>query len=174
MGSGKSEELIRKIRRYEIAGKSILCFKPIIDHVGGASISSRNEKYYDKNVHQVNNSQELLEIYNKTKIPIDLVAIDEAQFFDDQIVNAVCEISKQTDVIIAGLEKDFSGNPFGSMPQLLAVSDEVQKLKAICVACKRRYATYTYRKVSSEELILVGKDEIYEARCRQCWESIGE
>jgi thymidine kinase len=175
MGSGKSEAIIHRIKRYEIADKGVICFKPSIDSRDGASILSRNNNSYNKNVNVVKNAKELQVIFNNAftsgkKPTIGLVAIDEAQFFDEELVDVVHNIGEYADVVIAGLEKDYAGKPFGIMPQLLAIADEVQKLKAICVHCKKRYATYTYRKIHSNEQVIVGGDDIYEARCRQCWQ----
>ena len=179
MASGKSEELIRRITRYEIAGKSVIVFKPKADSRDFNSISSRAGCKLSDNVFLVGSSEEMEHKFivqsglfvGKEASSIELVAIDEAQFFDEHIIDVVKHISRYADVIVSGLEKDCMGNPFGPMPGLLAIADEVFKLKAICRECRKRYASYTYRKIKSNDIIVVGGDETYEARCRICWEA---
>jgi thymidine kinase len=173
MCSGKSLELIRKIERCIIAKKKVIVFKPIKDtRDNGAIISRTGAKYED--IHIISHSDSILDkIVEFDKTSFDVVAIDEAQFFDDNIVGVVRILAYQygIDVFISGLEKDYLGNPFGPMPQLLAIADTVTKLSAICMKCKKDGASFTYRiDKSNKEQIQVGGDSIYEARCCKCWQ----
>ena len=169
MFSGKSEELIRRVRRVQIARKKVEIFKPIIDnryHV--QYIYSHNGSKVEANC--IENSKEILK---KTNQDSDVIAIDEAQFFDEGIIQ-VCQLlaDKGKRVIIAGLDQDFRGEPFGPMPKLLAIAEYVDKLHAICMVCGKP-ATRTQRLVNgkpanyNDPTILIGAKESYEARCRQ-------
>ncbi len=166
MFSGKTEELIRRIRRAEYARQKVLVFKPVID------------KRYDAN-NIVSHSQmqapsipihEASEIYRYLENGIKIVAIDEAQFFDESIVGICNDLADQGyRVIVAGLDQDYKGEPFGSMPQLLAIAEYVTKNLAICMQCGNP-ANRTQRTVLTDAQILVGSTEAYEARCRNCHE----
>ena len=169
MFSGKSEELIRRVRRVQIARKKVEIFKPIIDnryHV--QYIYSHNGSKVEANC--IENSKEILKKINQDS---DVIAIDEAQFFDEGIIQ-VCQLlaDRGKRVIIAGLDQDFRGEPFGPMPKLLAIAEYVDKLHAICMVCGKP-ATRTQRLVNgkpadyNDPTILIGAKEIYEARCRQ-------
>ena len=164
MFSGKTEELIRRLKRVIIAEQSVEIFKPardtrystdeVVSH-DARSIKSRS----------VNHSSEILKVADH----IDVIGIDEAQFFDDSL-RAVCEelALKGHRVIVAGLDMDFRGQPFGPMPDLLAVAEYVTKLHAICNHCGN-LATHTYRLTSDAETVVLGEKDIYEARCRHCF-----
>ncbi len=169
MFSGKSEELIRRVRRVQIARKKVEIFKPIIDnryHV--QYIYSHNGSKVEANC--IENSKEILKKINQDS---DVIAIDEAQFFDEGIIQ-VCQLlaDRGKRVIIAGLDQDFRGDPFGPMPKLLAIAEYVDKLHAICMVCGKP-ATRTQRLVNgkpadyNDPTILIGAKESYEARCRQ-------
>jgi thymidine kinase len=169
MFSGKSEELIRRVKRVQIARKKVEIFKPKIDnryHV--QYIYSHNGSKIEANC--VEHSRDIL---TKIKQDIDVVAIDEAQFFDEDII-AVCQFLADNGkrVIVAGLDQDFRGEPFGPMPKLLAIAEYVDKLHAICMVCGKP-ATRTQRLVNgkpadyNDPTILIGAKESYEARCRQ-------
>ena len=169
MFSGKSEELIRRVRRVQIARKKVEIFKPIIDnryHV--QYIYSHNGSKVEANC--IENSKEILKKINQDS---DVIAIDEAQFFDEGIIQ-VCQLlaDRGKRVIIAGLDQDFRGEPFGPMPKLLAIAEYVDKLHAICMVCGKP-ATRTQRLVNgkpanyNDPTILIGAKESYEARCRQ-------
>ncbi len=169
MFSGKSEELIRRVRRVQIARKKVEIFKPIIDnryHV--QYIYSHNGSKVEANC--IENSKEILKNINQES---DVIAIDEAQFFDEGIIQ-VCQLlaDRGKRVIIAGLDQDFRGEPFGPMPKLLAIAEYVDKLHAICMVCGKP-ATRTQRLVNgkpadyNDPTILIGAKESYEARCRQ-------
>jgi thymidine kinase len=168
MFSGKTEELIRRLRRAQIARQRIQVFKPGIDlRYTDKAIASHNG--LQEQAIPVNNSTELLAHLDPTA---DVVAIDEVQFFDTDIV-AVCNTlaDQGKRVICAGLDMDFRGVPFGPIPQLLAIAEHVDKLHAICVVCGAE-ASRTQRLIAGQPayiddpVVLVGASEVYEARCR--------
>ncbi len=166
MFSGKTEELIRRIHRAEYARQKIMAFKPIIDN-----------RYDDKNI--VSHSQmqtpsipiaDVSEIYQYLADDVEVVAIDEAQFFDESLIGICNDLADRgIRVIVAGLDQDYKGNPFGCIPQMLAVAEYVTKNLAICLKCGNP-ANRTQRTVHRGEQILVGSTEAYEARCRNCHE----
>ena len=163
MFSGKTEELIRRLKRVEIAHLKAEIFKPSIDtRYDDQKIVSHDEN----RIHStpIDNSQTILLLAQN----VDVVGIDEAQFFDDQIP-AVCEqlALKGMRVIVAGLDMDYQGKPFGQMPNLLAIADYITKLHAICVVCGN-IANVSYRKINTGPRVLLGEKNIYEPRCRIC------
>ncbi len=172
MFSGKTEELIRRLRRALYARQSVQVFKHALD-VRSEHTAIRTHSGTLHDAVAVSTSGELLERVEETT---DVVAIEEAQFFDDGIV-AVCRCLAGSgyEVIVAGLDMDFRGQPFGPMPTLLAEADEVVKLRAICARCGRD-ASRSQRLIdgrpapTSAPTILVGAQESYEARCRHCHE----
>jgi thymidine kinase len=165
MFSGKSEELIRRLRRTIIAKQRVQIFKPVIDSRSDAEIVSHSEMRMPSI--SVASSAELLE---KVDHRTEVVGVDEAQFFDDGLVNVAERLADQGKrVIIAGLDKDFRGMPFGPIPALMAVAEDVTKTLAICVRCGSP-ANNTQRLVESDELVVVGAQGVYEARCRRCFE----
>lgn len=170
MFSGKSEELIRRIHRVQIAKKKVQIFKPTIDtRYSIQYIYSHNGTKIE--AINISNSKELLE---KIESDTEVVAIDEAQFYDKEIV-AICQklADQGKRVIVAGLDQDFRGEPFGPIPKLLAIAEYIDKLQAICVICGKT-ASRTQRLVNgqpakySDPTILIGAKETYEARCRKC------
>ncbi|MCY3866562.1 MAG: thymidine kinase [Chloroflexi bacterium] len=170
MFCGKTEELIRRVRRAIIARQKVKVFKPEIDdRYGIQRITSHTGQSVD--AIPVKASGDILKRANRDAT---VVAIDEAQFFDDGIVSVVQLLADEYElrVIIAGLDTDFRGEPFGSMPHLLSIAEEVLKLQAICVVCGES-ASRTQRLVNGrpaaldDPIILVGAQESYEARCRQ-------
>ena len=172
MFSGKTEELIRRVKRAQIAKQKIQIFKPAIDdRYSETKVVSHSSLKIE--AHPVNCSLDILDkIFDSTRI----VAIDEVQFFDDKIVDVVSRLARRgCRVICAGLDQDYRGNPFGPMPHLLAVADEVMKVHAICTVCGAP-ASKTFRK--KEELcadqVLVGESDHYEARCRNHFEYFEE
>jgi thymidine kinase len=176
MFSGKTEELLRRIRRAEIARKRLQVFKPQIDHRYGVQrVASHTGTAWD-HVLPVPCATDLLTLVAPDT---QVVAIDEIQFFDTEIAN-VCEelADRGKRVIAAGLDQDFRGEPFGPMPLLLAMAESVDKLTAICVVCGGP-ATRTQRLINGvparfdDPVILVGGSESYEARCRACHEVPG-
>lgn len=168
MFSGKTEELIRRLRRAQIARQEIQVFKPAIDlRYSDKAIASHNG--LQEHAIPVNSSED---IRRQLAPNSDVIAIDEVQFFDQDIVdlcNALADQGKR--VICAGLDMDFRGVPFGPIPQLLAVAERVDKLRAICVVCGTE-ASRTQRLIAGkpayydDPIVLVGAAEVYEARCR--------
>lgn len=172
MFSGKTEEMIRRLRRAVIAKQKVQAFKPALDsryHI--EKVTSHNGLHFE--AQPVERASDILEAVGAET---DVVAIDEVQFFDEEIVE-VCEILAERGkrVICAGLDMDFRGLPFGSMPALLARAEDVYKLHAICVVCGED-ASRTQRLIEGrpaafdDPVVLVGAAEVYEARCRQCHE----
>ncbi len=174
MFSGKTEELIRLVTRAEYAGRSVQVFKPIIDDRWGKikKVSSHSGSEHD--AIPVRSSREILE---RLLPDTQLVAIDEAQFFDEEIVPVIDELlEKDVEVVFAGLPTDFRGEPFGQMPILLAKADEINRLTAICTYSEDgeicgELATRTQRLVNgqpanyTDPIILIGAEESYAARC---------
>jgi thymidine kinase len=164
MFSGKTEELIRRMRRAQIANLKTEIFKPAIDN----RYDDSNVVSHDENAilsQPVQHSQNILLLAQQ----VDVVGIDEAQFFDNGIIN-VCEqlALGGMRVIVAGLDMDFAGKPFGPVPQLLAVADYITKLHAICVHCGN-IANISYRKTKQSGQVVIGEMDIYEPRCRVCY-----
>ena len=168
MFSGKSEELIRRLKRARIARQRVACFKPDIDlRYHRTAIASHSAQTHEA-VTVANTSHLRTALY--PQIPeIDVVGIDEAQFFDDAIVQFALElVHLGKRVVIAGLDTTFTGDPFGPIPDLMAVSDEVTKLSAVCMVCGAP-AIHTQRISKNRELVVVGAAGVYEARCRVCF-----
>lgn len=165
MFSGKTEELIRRLKRAQIAKLNVEIFKPKIDvRYDENDIVSHNQNAIRST--PVNTAEEILLLSGNC----DVVGIDEAQFLDQSIVEVCNKLSFQGKrVIVAGLDMDSKGLPFGSMPQLLAIAEYVTKVHAICVKCGD-IAHFSYRKTDAESLILLGEHDIYEARCRTCFQ----
>ena len=168
MFSGKSEELIRRLRRAEIARQRVQIFKPTIDER-----YSENEivSHSDLRIaaHLISAAREILERMDPRT---EVVGIDEAQFLGPELVGVCQKLANSGKrVIVAGLDTDFLGRPFEPVPQLMTVAEEVTKLLAICVRCGNP-AKHTQRLVASEELIVVGARGMYEARCRRCFEPV--
>ena len=165
MFSGKSEELIRRLKRANIARQKVQVFKPKIDD--RYSIEEIASHSGLKHVSlPVTTAKELLAA---VEADTEVVGIDEGQFFDLEIVNAVNFLANSGKrVIVAGLDQDFTGRPFEPMPQLLSVAEFITKTHAICVKCGAT-ANYSQRTVDSEALVEVGASDKYEARCRQCF-----
>jgi thymidine kinase len=164
MFSGKSEELIRRLRRVQIAGKRVEIFKPTIDtRYSGEHIVSHNDSRIPCT--PVVSSGNILLLASG----VDVVGIDEAQFFDDGITEVVDKLMMQgVRVIVAGLDMDYTAKPFGPIPQLLASAEYITKLHAICVQCGD-LASYSYRKSAQEDLVHLGEQNDYEPRCRHCF-----
>jgi thymidine kinase len=167
MFSGKTEELIRRLKRVEFAQQKLLLFKPAID-----------DRYHEENVvsHKgssftaipIHHSKDILDIWKKERI----VAIDEAQFFDEELIDVCNDLARQgVRVIIAGLDMDYLGKPFGPMPQLLCSAEYVTKVHAICVSCGN-LAQFSHRTTKDEGQVLVGAVETYQPLCRSCYNKI--
>ncbi|MDQ2721665.1 MAG: thymidine kinase [Bacteroidota bacterium] len=163
MFSGKTEELIRRLKRVKIANLRAEIFKPSFDtRYDEIKIVSHDENIIQST--PIDNSQTILQLAQD----VDVVGIDEAQFFDYEIAN-VCETLayKGMRVIVAGLDMDYQGKPFGQMPNLLAIADYITKLHAICVVCGN-IANVSYRRIKTGGQVLLGEKNIYEPRCRIC------
>ena len=167
MFSGKSEELIRRLRRAEIARQRVQIFKPVIDQRYSTDhIVSHN----DLRIHSDCVST-AAEAQSKIDLRTEVIGIDEAQFLGEAVVEMVVRLADMGKrIIIAGLDTDYLGRPFHPMPELLAVADEITKTLAICMQCGNP-AKHTQRLIASEDLIVVGAEGMYEARCRRCFES---
>jgi thymidine kinase len=167
MFSGKTEELIRRLKRAQIAKLNVEIFKPKIDsRYHNTDVVSHDATMVSATA--VENSSSILLLDTKTQV----VAIDEAQFFDDNLPE-VCNMlaNKGLRVIAAGLDMDFSGRPFGPVPALMAIAELVTKVNAVCVCCGSP-AMYSFRKVANEKRILLGEKESYEPRCRFCFHTL--
>jgi len=164
MFSGKTEELIRRVKRAMIAQQKVLILKPALDtRYDDSQVVSHNQNSLVSI--SVNSSEE---ITNKVE-GYDVIAIDEAQFFDKGITNVCVKLANEGyRVIVCGLDMDFEGMPFGPMPELMSVAEFVTKLHAICASCGD-VASYSYRLVASKDKVLLGEKDAYEARCRKCF-----
>lgn len=168
MFCGKTEELIRRLRRAVIARQKVQVFKPVIDdRYQAAKVSSHNGEVFEALP-----IEKSIDILVNLKADTTVVGIDEAQFFDDGIIKIVQDLANDgIRVIVAGLDMDFRGEPFGVMPRLMAIAERVNKLSAICMVCGGS-ASRTQRLVNGnparydEPIIIVGASELYEARCR--------
>lgn len=163
MFSGKTEELIRRLRRAQIARQRVAIFKPGIDDRYSADhIVSHNEQRIPSIA--VKNAQQILEKAGDAQV----IGIDEAQFFDMDLVDVCNQLADQhRRIIVAGLDQDYLGKPFEPMPQLLAVAESITKTLAICVVCGAP-ANRTQRITSDQDRVVVGAKQVYEARCRRC------
>ena len=164
MFSGKTEELIRRLKRARIANLKVEIFKPAID----IRFHKQHIVSHDENIiHStpIDNSQTILLLASD----VDVIGIDEAQFFDDLLPEVCDQLAlRGTRIIVAGLDMDFSKKPFGQMPFLLAKADYITKLHAICVKCGN-IANYSFRKSVVDRQVLLGERELYEPRCRVCY-----
>lgn len=164
MFSGKTEELIRRLKRAQIAAQTIAIFKPIVDSRYDKEAIVSHDASRIESI-PINNVQEIVTYAEN----VDVVAIDEAQFFDDELISIVSRLARSgIRVIVAGLDMDYKGQPFGPMPNLLAHAEYITKLHAICVKCGD-IANYSYRTANTEERILLGEKNAYEPRCRSCY-----
>lgn len=171
MFAGKSEEFIRRLRRADIANLKTLIFKPVIDTRADDEVTSHNGNRMK--AIPLTDVKEILTFPDLASY--DVIAIDEAQFFSDDIVNVIRElIAMNKRVIIAGLDLDYRSEPFGPMPQILALADSVTKLQAICVVCGDD-ACRSQRIINGnparydDPIIMVGAEESYQARCKRCF-----
>jgi len=164
MFSGKTEELIRRLKRAQIAKKTVQIYKPATDtRYHESDIVSHDDNIIPST--PVNHSNEILLLSNTPHV----VAIDEAQFFDEGITAVCSELAlRGSRVIVAGLDMDSNAQPFGPMPQLLAIAEYVTKLQAICMACGDM-ASFSYRKSGGESQTMLGSKDSYEPRCRSCF-----
>jgi thymidine kinase len=166
MFSGKTEELIRRLNRARFAKLTVHLFKPKLDvRYDENDVVSHNSTIAAST--PVNKSSDILKLAGHTQV----IGIDEAQFFDNKLPEVCTKLANAgIRVIIAGLDMDFKGRPFGPMPVLMAIAESVTKVHAVCVRCGNQ-ATYSYRLVPSKEKVLLGEKESYEPRCRICFNS---
>jgi thymidine kinase len=164
MFSGKTEGLIRRLNRARIAKQRVEIFKPSIDtRYDETNVVSHNENSITSTPVQAS-SQILIYANN-----VDVVGIDEAQFFDDELVSVCNKLAAGgIRVIVAGLDMDFTGKPFGPIPALMATAEYVTKVHAICMQCGN-LANYSHRKTADEKLVMLGETESYEPLCRECF-----
>ncbi len=165
MFSGKSEELIRRLKRARIARQRVACFKPDIDlRYHRSAIASHSSQTHEAET--IASVERLRESLFPQLAQVEVIGIDEAQFLDDTILPLITElIHLGKRVLIAGLDTTYKGEPFGPIPNLMAISDEVTKLSAVCMTCGAP-AIHTQRLGQSQELVVVGAAGLYEARCR--------
>lgn len=164
MFSGKTEELIRRLKRAQIAAQSIAIFKPVIDtrYDETAIVSHDASKITSI---PVNSANEIIALSHN----VDVVAVDEAQFFGNDLITVLSDLAHNgVRVIVAGLDMDYKAEPFGPIPGLLAQSEYITKLHAICVKCGD-IANYSYRKTADDVQVMIGEKEAYEPRCRSCF-----
>jgi thymidine kinase len=169
MFSGKSEELIRRLKRAQIARQRVACFKPRLDvRYHQSAIASHSLQTLE--AVPVADISELNSLLMPSIDEIDVVGIDEAQFFDASLVRCALDLMHLGKrVLLAGLDTTFSGEPFAPIPDLMAIADEVTKLSAVCIRCGAP-AIHTQRLTTSTSLVVVGAAGTYEARCRACFE----
>ncbi|RBL88287.1 MULTISPECIES: thymidine kinase [Chitinophaga] len=164
MFSGKTEELIRRLKRARIANLKVEIFKPVVDtrYDEGSIVSHDENKIVST---PIENSQQILLLAQE----VDVVGIDEAQFFDAELPNVCDQLAlRGIRVIVAGLDMDYTGKPFGQIPFMLAKADYITKLHAICVRCGN-IANYSFRKSAETETLLLGEKDLYEPLCRHCY-----
>jgi thymidine kinase len=167
MFSGKTEELIRRVKRAKLANQRVKIFKSSTDtRYSKNEVVSHDANSMDSTI--VTESSEILNLAGD----IEVIGIDEAQFFDNELIR-VCETLANIGrrVIVAGLDMDFKGKPFGPLPQLMAIAENVTKLQAVCMSCGNP-ALYSHRKSSEEKQVLLGEQQIYEPLCRACYNKV--
>lgn len=164
MFSGKTEELMRRLRRAKIANQRVEIFKPSIDtRYDDTLIVSHDENHIQSTPVQV--SENILLYSNEAEV----IGIDEAQFFDENLPEVCTKLAESgVRVIVAGLDMDFKGQPFGPMPRLMAMAEYVTKVHAVCVRCGSP-ASFSYRLSENESTVLLGEKDHYEPRCRHCY-----
>lgn len=170
MFSGKTEELIRRLRRAQFANQIIRIYKPCID------IRYSEDKVVSHDLHSIEstpiqNPSQMLECLENG---VQVVGIDEAQFFDLTLVDVATKLAdKGIRVVIAGLDMDYLGKPFGPMPALMAIAEDVQKVHAICVKCGSP-AQHSHRLSKNDDLVVLGEKDVYEPLCRHCFNEATE
>jgi len=164
MFSGKTEELIRRLRRAQFAGLKVVIFKPALDkRYSETRVVSHDERSIVST--PVDHPSAILLLAGDA----DVVAIDEAQFFDTSVIDVCNQLADNgTRIIVAGLDMDFMGKPFGPMPGLMAIAEHVYKAHAICMRCGS-LAQYSFRKTDESQVVLLGEKNLYEPLCRSCY-----
>ena len=169
MFSGKTEELIRRLKRAKIAQQKVEIFKPAIDvRYSVSEVVSHDENSISST--PVSNSANILLLSGN----VDVIGIDEAQFFDKGLVEVAVKLANLgIRVIVAGLDMDFKGEPFGPIPELMAVADHIDKVHAICVKCGN-VAQFSHRLSNKEQVVLLGEKDVYEPLCRGCYREVND
>ena len=169
MFSGKTEELIRRLRRAQFANQTIAIFKPAIDN-RYSDVEVVSHDFHKISSKPISKAADMLDI----EPDVEVVGVDEAQFFGPELVD-VCQTlaNRGVRVIIAGLDTDYLGKPFGPIPGLLAIAEDVQKVHAICVRCGA-LANHSHRLSKSQDLVLLGEKDVYEPLCRDCFNAARE
>ncbi len=168
MFSGKTEELLRRLNRARIAKQKIEIFKPQID----VRYSETEVVSHDEKAILSTSVETALNILLMVSNDVDIVGIDEAQFFDETLIDVCNQLANRgIRVIVAGLDMDFLGKPFGPMPALMAIAEYVTKAHAICMICGN-LAHYSHRKIQSNKLVLLGETDEYEPLCRECYNKL--
>lgn len=164
MFSGKTEELIRRLRRAKFARQSVEIFKPVVDvRYSAVDVVSHDDNSISST--PVESAQNILLLASNVQV----VGIDESQFFDDGLVDVCNQLANSgVRVIVAGLDMDYQGNPFGPMPKLMAIADDVLKVHAVCVRCGA-LAQFSHRLAKTDKLVLLGETDSYEPLCRSCF-----
>lgn len=169
MFSGKTKHLIAAISHYQKEGKKVVVFKPRLDDRYGDDHIVSHDKDETPAINIVRPA-EMLDLFHNA----DVVAIDEAQFFDATIVNVCSIIADQgKSIVIAGLDMDYKANPFGEMPQLMAMADEVKKLNSVCTFCSGK-ARFSHRISQDDQLVVLGEKDKYVPLCRSCYNELKE
>lgn len=164
MFSGKTEELIRRLRRAQFANQKIEIFKPKIDN-RYSDVEVVSHDFHKITSKPITDASKMLDLEEG----VEVVGIDEAQFFGDNLVEVCQELANRgIRVIAAGLDTDYLGKPFGPMPRLMAVAEDVQKVHAICVKCGN-LANHSHRLSKSKDLVVLGEKDVYEPLCRECY-----
>lgn len=164
MFSGKTEELIRRLRRAQFANQKIAIYKPAIDN-RYSDVEVVSHDFHKITSKPIKDASEML----KTAADVQVVGIDEAQFFGNNLVEVCQQLADRgVRVIAAGLDTDYLGKPFGPMPMLMAVAEDVQKVHAICVKCGS-LANHSHRLSKSKDLVVLGEKDVYEPLCRECF-----
>lgn len=169
MFSGKTEELIRRLKRARIAGLNVEIYKPAVDtRYSDTFVVSHDERTITST--PVDTASMILLL----SADAEVIGIDEAQFFDDGIVEVCNDLANRgVRVIVAGLDMDFSGEPFGPVPEIMAVAEYITKVHAICVECGN-LANYSYRKTGNRNVVMLGEQELYKPLCRSCFNKYSE
>ncbi len=165
MFSGKTEELIRRLRRAQFANQKVEIYKPAID------VRYSDDEVVSHDAHSIPSTpiDSPMSMLLLVAGDVEVVGIDEAQFFDDTIIEVVTKLADRgVRVIVAGLDTDFTGKPFGPMPALMAIAEDVQKVHAICVKCGSP-AQHSHRLSKNDKLVVLGEKDIYEPLCRHCY-----
>ena len=164
MFSGKTEELIRRLKRAQFANQKIEIFKPAVDN-RYSDVDVVSHDLHSIPCTPVRDADEMLKAAGDTQV----IGIDEAQFFGENLVKVAQELANRGErVVIAGLDMDYLGKPFGPMPALMAIAEDVQKVHAICVKCGN-LANHSHRLTKSHKLVVLGEKDVYEPLCRRCF-----